>query len=49
VGHFDEVFTKMDVDGSYQQRGSHQKLSDDQWSDFDLDAEGEEDFEDESD
>jgi len=39
VGHFDEQFTKMDPDSSYNTRGTHQKLSEDQWSDFDLDAE----------
>lgn len=43
VDHFDEQFTKMDPDGSYNTRGTHQKLSEDQWSDFDLDAEEESD------
>ena len=40
--HFDEQFTKMDPEGSYNTRGLQQKLSEDQWSDFDLDAENEE-------
>ena len=40
VGHFDEQFTKMDPDGSYNTRGNIiHKLSEDQWSDFDLDGE----------
>lgn len=39
--HFDEQFTKMDPEGSYNTRGLQQKLSEDQWSDFDLDAEDE--------
>ena len=42
VGHFDEQFTKMDPNGSYNTRGTLQKLSEDQWSDFDLEVE--EDF-----
>ena len=42
VGHFDEQFTKMDPDGSYNTRAIGQKkMSEDQWSDFDMDAEGE--------
>jgi len=41
--HFDEQFTKMDPHGSYNTRGIQQKLSEDQWSDFDLDAEEESD------
>lgn len=43
VGHFDEQFTKMDPDGSYNTRGVVQhRQSEDQWSDFDMDGEGEE-------
>lgn len=43
VDHFDEQFTKMDPHGSYNTRGTQKKLSEDQWSDFDMDGEGGED------
>lgn len=39
VDHFDEQFTKMDPHGSFNPKGTQKKLSEDQWSDFDLDAE----------
>lgn len=38
VDHFDEQFTKMDPHGSYNVRGIQKRLSEDQWSDFDLDG-----------
>lgn len=43
VEHFDSQFTSMDPNGSYNTRGTHQMLSEDQWSDFDLDNEEESD------
>lgn len=39
VDHFDEQFTKLDPHGSFNPRGTQKKLSEDQWSDFDLDVE----------
>ena len=39
VDHFDEQFTKLDPHGSYNTKGTQKKLSEDQWSDFDLDDE----------
>jgi len=43
VDHFDEQFTKMDPDGSLNTRGVHHKLSEDQWSDFDMESDEESD------
>lgn len=45
VDHFDDQFTKMDPHGSYNTRGVQQKLSMDQWSDFDLGSDQEEEEE----
>ena len=42
--HFDEQFTKLDPEGSYNTRGLARKISEDQWSDFDLDAENEDEY-----
>jgi serine/threonine protein kinase len=43
VDHFDEQFTKMDPHGSYNTKGIQKRLSEDQWSDFDLDVDEESD------